>query len=429
VPRLHRQPFEQQRGESIVARAERLVTDLEGTTLAIQGPPGAGKTYAGARMICRLVAEGRRVGVTATSHKVIRNLLDAVLRESAAIGVTVRVAHKLSEESDSVPGELSADATGVREFVDNEEALAALASGVVTVLGGTAWLWSRPDAQSSADMLFVDEAGQMSLASVLAVSPSAASLVLLGDPQQLEQPQKASHPDGIGVSALEYLLDGHETMPADRGLFLPSTWRLAPSICAFTSAVFYEGKLDSKAGLERQRLANAGVFDGAGLWFLPVRHHGNQNSSPEEVDAVVRLVQRLLEAPAQWTDEHGVARILTPADFRIVAPYNAQVNRLKESLDALRVPVGTVDRFQGQEAPIAIYSMTSSSPEDAPRGMAFLYSRNRLNVASSRARCAVILVASPMLFEPECRTPAQMRLANALCRFRELATLVDAAAV
>jgi uncharacterized protein len=426
-PRLRRESFGPRPGETAVERVERLVVDLQDTTLAIQGPPGAGKTYAAARMICRLVAEGRRVGVTAVSHRVIRNLLDAVGREAVARGLAITLAHKVSEQSDGSNSPVRGQANGVREFIDNDEALAAFLSGGVNVLGGTAWLWSRPDAHRAADMLFVDEAGQMSLASVLAVAPAAASLVLLGDPQQLEQPQKASHPEGIGVSALEYLLDGRQTMPDARGVFLPATWRLAPAICEYTSEAFYDGKLKSRPGLEGQQLVDSGAFDGAGLWWVPVAHYGNQSSSLEEVDAIARIVNSLLERPARWIDEHGTARAITPDDFRVVAPYNAQVNRLKERLDCLRVPIGTVDRFQGQESPIAIYSMTSSSSVDAPRGIPFLYSLNRLNVASSRARCAVIIVAAPALFEPECRTPQQMRLVNALCRFREMAHVVDIA--
>lgn len=424
-PRLQRESFAPHADEPVVVRLVRLVSDLDNTTLAIQGPPGAGKTYAGARMICQLIAEGKRVGVTAVSHRVIRNLLDAVRREAATRGLPITVGHKLSEESDGAAPAPDDGGSAVCEFVDNGEALQALANGSVNVLGGTAWLWSRDEAQRAADVLFVDEAGQMSLASVLAVAPAASSLVLLGDPQQLEQPQKASHPDGIGVSALQYLLDGQQTMPDDRGVFLPATWRLAPAICAFTSEVFYEGKLESRPGLERQRLTGAGVFDGAGLWWVPVEHHGNQSSSPEEIEAIARIVERLLRERAEWIDEHGDAHRVTPADFRIVAPYNAQVNRLKEWFDPLGVPAGTVDRFQGQEAPIAIYSMTSSSSGDAPRGLSFLYSLNRLNVASSRARCAVFLVAAPAIFEPDCRTPEQMRLANALCRYREIARVVD----
>lgn len=414
-PRLRSGEFRERHDETAVQFAERIAPDLDRTTFAVQGPPGSGKTYAGARMICRLVKAGLRVGVTAVSHKVIQNLLDAAVGEAGKCDVVLRPAHKVSDAT--------ADG-GVVEIEDNEEALAALVSGEVTVLGGTAWLWAREDAAESVDVLFVDEAGQMSLASVLAVAQAAKSVVLLGDPQQLDQPATASHPDGIGISALEHVLGGAQTMPDDRGLFLPNTWRLAPAICRFTSEVFYEGKLHSKPGLEHQRVFGTGAFDGAGVWWIPSQHDGNQNSSPEEVEIVARVVDQLLAPGARWVDEKGVERQLTGRDLRIVAPYNAQVNRLSERLAGRNVPVGTVDKFQGQEGPVVIYSMATSRPEDAPRGMEFLYSLNRLNVATSRARCAAILVASPRLFEPECRTPRQMQLANALCRYREMATIV-----
>jgi superfamily I DNA and/or RNA helicase len=208
-------------------------------------------------------------------------------------------------------------------------------------------------------------------------------------------------------------------------VFLPVTWRLAPAICRFTSEVFYEGRLEPRPELQAQVLEGCGRFDEAGLWYVPVEHTGNQNASDEEVRAVAAIVAELTGPGATWVDPHGRARPLTPADLRVVAPYNAHVNRLRDRLDVLGVPVGTVDKFQGQEAPVAIYSMATSSPADAPRGMEFLYSLNRLNVASSRARCAVIVVASPAVCEPECRTPRQMRLASALCRYRELATRID----
>jgi uncharacterized protein len=235
----------------------------------------------------------------------------------------------------------------------------------------------------------------------------------------------------VGISALEHVLDGHETMPRERGLFLPVTWRLAPSICRFTSELFYAGELDPKPGLERQVLRSAGAFDGNGLYLVEVDHEGNRNASDEEADALARILADLLGNGAEWIDERGDAHSLTPDDVRVVAPFNAHVTRIREALTTFpllssdfllsTVPVGTVDKFQGQEAPIVIYSMASSSPDDAPRGLSFLYSLSRLNVATSRARCAAIVVASPKLFEPECRTPAQMRLANALCRFREMA--------
>lgn len=419
-PRSLSGDFRQRDDESAAECAVRLATDLDRTTLAIQGPPGSGKTYVGAQMIRALVRAGRRVGVTAVSHKVIRNLLDAVAAQHAPPDSIV-LGHKCAPDEDAGE-ELHRP---VREFASNADALGALQAGEVHVLGGTCWLWAREDAAAAVDVLFVDEAGQMSLANALAVSGAARSVVLLGDPQQLEQPQKGSHPDGVGISALEHVLGDALTMPAERGLFLPTTWRLAPAICQFTSELFYDGKLESKAGLERQRLAGTGVFDGAGLWWVPIAHDGNQNHSMEEVEAVAALVDRLLAPGAVWIDERGVARQLARDDLRIVAPFNAQVNRLIERLAGRGVPVGTVDKFQGQEAPVVIYSMATSRPEDAPRGMEFLYSLNRLNVATSRARCAAIVVASARLCEPACRTPRQMKLANALCRYVEMASLVE----
>ena len=386
------------------------------TTLPIQGPPGAGKTYIGAEMILALVKAGKKVGVTATSHRVIRNLLDEVLAQAAKAGQTVKVGAK--------PGEMSATAGPLVEFDDNPPALAAISSGEVAILGGTSHLWSREEFADTVDVLFVDEAGQMSLANVLAVSQAANSLVLLGDPRQLDQPEKASHPDGVGISALQHVLGDHETMPSDRGIFLPITWRMSPTLTAFTSELFYEGKLESRAGLEAQQLLGTGAHDGSHLWLVPVDHDGNTSSSMEEVDAVEELITSLLAPGTQWIGEDGKRTRLAGQDLRVVAPFNAQVNRLTERLTGLDVQVGTVDKFQGQTCAVVIYSMATSRPEDAPRGMEFLYSLNRLNVATSRARCAVFIVASPRLFEPECRTPRQMKLANALCRYAELASAV-----
>lgn len=405
-------------GESAVDCSVRLVAKLDRSYLAIQGPPGSGKTYAGARMILALVKAGKKVGVTAGSHKVIVNLLDAVRAQAAEGSVRVTLGRKCKDDE---PGE------GIAGFGSNSKAIDALQAGDIDVLGGTAWLWASDEATSSVDVLFVDEAGQMSLANVLAVSQATDSLVLLGDPQQLEQPQKGSHPDGVDVSALQHVIGAAQTMPPERGIFLPETWRLPPAICRFTSEVFYEGKLSERPDLSNQRLTGAAPFEGAGLWLVPVAHTGNQNASLDEVDVVAGIVARLLAPGSQWVDKQGAMRELSPADLRIVSPYNAQVSRLAERLADRGVPVGTVDKFQGQEAPVVIYSMATSHPQDAPRGMEFLYSLNRLNVATSRARCAAIIVASPALFEPECRTPRQMQLANALCRFRELATAVTPA--
>ena len=413
-PRLRSGDFVARPCESAGDFAERIADDLDRTVLAIQGPPGSGKTFTGARMICALVKEGRKVGITANSHSAIRNLLDAVDERAHKTGVSVKLAHKCDEDEDAKEG------SPVHELDTNDKALEALQSGDANVLGGTSWLWARPDFVDAVDVLFVDEAGQMSLANVLAVSRSAKSVVLLGDPQQLDQPQKGSHPEGVDVSALQHILGAHQTIPADRGIFLPLTWRLAPSICSFTSEMFYEGRLTSKPGLEVQRLAGIPEFDGNGLWVVQVDHDGNCNSSLEEVEVVANLVARLTAPGVRWIDQHGRDTQMTAQDVLIVAPYNAQVSRLAERLGTTGVRVGTVDKFQGQEAPVVIYSTATSSPEDAPRGMEFLYNPNRLNVATSRARCAAILVTSARLFEPECRTPRQMKLANALCRYKEM---------
>jgi len=414
-PRLRSSAFAPQPREPAAEFAVRIAVDLDETVLAVQGPPGSGKTYSGAHMICALIKQGRKVGVTATSHKVIRNLLNDVGEAAHDTGAAVRMAHKGDDSNENDEG------ASVTALGDNAEALQALQSGQANVLGGTAWLWARPEFASSVDVLFVDEAGQMSLANVLAISGAARSIVLLGDPQQLDQPQQGSHPDGVNASALQHMLGKHQTIPPDRGIFLPITWRLAPSICSFTSELFYEGRLQSKPGLERQRLVGASEVDGSGLWVVEVNHDGNRNSSQEEIDAVASLVTRLTAPGVRWVAEDGAEKAMTGDDILVVSPYNAQVSRLQERLASTGARVGTVDKFQGQQAPVVIYSMATSRPEDAPRGMEFLYSLNRLNVATSRARCAAIVVASPRLFEPECRTPRQMHLANALCRFRELA--------
>lgn len=418
-PRLAGESFEAVDRETATSLATRVVGALADTVLPIQGPPGAGKTYTGARMICSLVAAGKRVGITGPSHKVVRNLLNAVADASLDAGIAVRLMHKMTDREDSEANHAVAATT------DNAAALAALQSAKVDVLGGTAWLWARPDFARSVDVLFVDEAGQMSLANTLAVAGAGLSLVLLGDPQQLDQPKKGTHPDGVGVSALEHILGGAQTIPADRGIFLPTTWRLCPRICEFTSELFYERKLVAKDTLGYQRLTGVGALDGSGLWIVDVNHDGNRNSSQEEVTAVASLVERLLSADARWIDQHERERPITRDDVLVVAPYNAHVARLVERLGP-QARVGTVDKFQGQEAPVVIYSMATSCAEDAPRGMEFLYSLNRLNVATSRARCAAIIVASRRLFEPECKTPRQLQLANALCRFREMAKVMPA---
>ncbi len=399
--------------------AKRAVLAIEDSILPVQGPPGSGKTFTGARMVVEFVNHGRRVGITAVSHKVVTKLLQEMCVAARQAGVRLQAIQKLGDEDDE-----GCEDPMVALTQNNEEVRAGLVSGAAQVAAGTAWLWARDEIASSVDVLFVDEASQMSLANVLAVSQVAGSIVLLGDPQQLDQPQRGIHPPGADVSALAHLLGEHATIDPDQGLFLAETWRLHPDICAFTSELFYDGRLVSRPENRYQRLNSAGPLDGTGLRYVPVEHTGNQNESLEEVERVAELVDGLLRNRATWTDKKAETSTLRLGDILVVAPYNAQVSALAQKLPS-GARVGTVDKFQGQQAPVVFYSMATSSPEDAPRGMEFLYSLNRLNVAISRAQCVAVIVASPALFQVQCRMPRQIELANALCRFLEMAQLVE----
>ncbi|MDE0672606.1 MAG: TM0106 family RecB-like putative nuclease [Caldilineaceae bacterium] len=404
-------------GETALEAAKRVINKRPLGVLPIQGPPGSGKTYTAARMACELVEQRARVGITAMSHKVIIKLLDEILKAAEEAGLELQAVRKVGNNSEKEP-----PPQAVMLEKDNQAVFAKLRRSC-QVGAGTAWLWSRPEAQNTVDVLFVDEAAQMSLADVLAVSHAAPCLVLLGDPQQLDQPTQGSHPDGTDVSALGHLLRDRQTMDEKRGLFLEETWRLHPDICAFTSEVFYEDKLCSHAGLEQQRLIVSGPLGGTGLRFIPVVHSGNQSSSDEEADRVAQLAKELTGG-AKWIDQSGQEKPITQDDVLIIAPYNAQVFKIQERLPGARV--GTVDKFQGQEGAVVIYSLATSTSEEAPHGMEFLYNLNRLNVATSRARCVCILVASPELFSPVCHSPRQMQLANGFCRYRELASVINA---
>ena len=405
-------------GERDLDAARRLALVLDHTTLAIQGPPGSGKTYAGARMICSLIAAGKRVGITGTSHKVIGNLIRAVLAAAEEDGVDVRPVQKADEDKVH-------DDDRVVRAKDAADVRARLVNGRSNLAAGTSWLWASAKLVDAVDVLFVDEAGQISLANVIAIARATNSIVLLGDPLQLDQPLQGSHPPGADRSALAHVLGDAATMPPTQGLFLETTWRLHPDLCDFTSEVFYEDRLEPEAHLVDQRVSSPeAIADGTGPRRVVVTTVGADNRSPAEAEDVAALASAIVDGGSTWTDQAGETRPVGWEDLLIVAPYNAQVGEIRRRLPR-EARVGTVDKFQGQEAPISIYSMTTSTPELAPRGMDFLYSRHRLNVATSRARCIAVVVASPDLFRVRARTPEQMRLANAFCRFAELARSAD----
>ena len=390
-------------GETPRQTVLRVGRTLRQEVLAVQGPPGSGKTRLAGELIRQLLEDGLRVGVTAQSHAVIGNLL---------LEVDHRGLQKCSEDEHC--GSPKVDWTS-----DNADVVRALAAGDHHLVGGTAWLWARPDLIGAIDVLVIDEAGQFSLANAVAVAPAASrGLVLLGDPQQLAQPTQAQHPHGAGVSALEHLLDGATTMPADRGVFLGQTWRLPPPLAKVVSQLMYDDRLTAATGTELQRVNGPAPWDGAGLRWIPVPHSGNEATSREEADRVADILTELLELT--WTDMSGATQPLALTDIMIVAPYNAHVGQLRARLPG-GARIGTVDKFQGQEAPVVIYSTASSSAEDAPRGVTFLYDLHRLNVAISRARCLAIVVGSPALLDAAVHNPDQLRSVNGLI------TVVEAA--
>jgi predicted RecB family nuclease len=401
-------------GESGTTALSWCATELDAGVLPVQGPPGTGKTYAGARMVLRLVAEGKRVGICGFSHKVIANLLDEVATVARDQGQPLRAMQKAGEGDRCASADVSCtgDAKVIEAALDNRE---------VDVVAGTAWLFAREGMQRQLDVLVIDEAGQMSLANVLAVAGSAESLVLLGDPQQLAQPVKGTHPEGAEVSALEHLLDGAATIPPARGLLLDTTFRMHSDVANFVSCISYDGRLGVAPACDRQGVRSASLLGGTGLRYVPVPHEHNSAASSEEAEVVARLVRDLLP-DGRWTDGDGTERAMRPEDVLVLAPFNAHVHRLRNRLGDLveaGVRVGTVDKFQGQEAPVVLYSMASSTAEDAPRDLHFLYSLNRFNVAISRARAVVAVVCSPALLTPVVTKPENLRLVNALCRFAE----------
>jgi uncharacterized protein len=405
--------------ETVQQAGVRLVRALDDTVLPVQGPPGTGKTYNGARMILAALDAGLGpVGVTAQSHKTIGNAIEKIEKAAREAGRTIRIVQKCE------PHEASGVA-GVTVTDKNEVVEDAVGSGSVDVVAGTAWLFARETLAGRIGLLVVDEAGQLALATTLAMSGAARSILLLGDPNQLAQVTQGLHPEGAAASALGHVLGDEATLADDRGLFLDRTWRMHPDVNSYISETFYERRLGTEPSTARQRILAPGPAHGTGIRWIPVRHRRNEQRSREEARVVAEIVDGLIGEP--WVDADGVTAPLSIEHLLVVAPYNAQVAIVQEEIERRlgeRVRhdrVGTVDKFQGREGAVAIYTMAASSAEDAPRGMDFLYDVHRLNVAVSRARAVAIVVASPELLRVAAKTPEQMRLANALCRYVEVA--------
>ena len=385
------------------------ISRLDQGCLFIQGPPGTGKTYTGSYIIVDLLRRGYRIGVSSNSHKAINNLLSAV--EKAAVEKKVKFRGVKKSTSNT---ETQFNGKFIVDFFRNADIL----SGNWPLIAGTAWLFSVMD--QSLDYLFVDEAGQVALANLIAMGGAAKNIVLLGDQMQLGQPIQGVHPGRSGESSLDYLLNGIATIPPDRGIFLETTWRMHQEVCRFISDAVYDGRLKSHESNNTQRLILKRKAHPAlrptGIRFVPVVHDACSQRSQEEARVIAELFESLLKQ--EYLDKKGVKAPLTFKNILVVAPYNMQVNLLKRVLPK-EARVGTVDKFQGQEGEVVIISMTTSSGDYLPRHIEFLFSKNRLNVAISRAKCLAILVANPALMAIQCRTVDQMALVNTLCWVKE----------
>jgi predicted RecB family nuclease len=400
-----------QEGQDLVEATVAAVRDLEDSTLLIQGPPGTGKTYTSARAIVALLQDGRRVGVSSNSHKAIHNILAAVQAHADEIGFAFDGVKKGSRRDDETAFESRCIST-----VHNSDEVSA----GYQLVGATAWHFATEDDRGF-DVLFVDEAGQAALGNLAAMSGCARSLVLVGDQMQLPQPVQGVHPGESGLSCLDYALQDHATTPPARGILLDVSRRMHPGVCGFISSGIYEGRLTAHASTSLRRLEIAPdlhpAIRPAGVSVVEVDHQGCTQSSREEADVVARLVGELL---GQQLVEGEDVRPMGIEDIVVVSPFNMQVATLKRALPP-GARVGTVDKFQGQEAAVVIVSMATSCGADAPRGTEFLFNRNRLNVAISRAKCLAILVRGSRLLEVPGASKEDLPRLDLLARLDEAA--------
>ncbi|MBF0400372.1 MAG: TM0106 family RecB-like putative nuclease [Magnetococcales bacterium] len=397
----------------LLAASIRAVAGLQASYLFIQGPPGAGKTYTSSHVIVDLLRMGKKIGISSNSHKAINNLLAGI--EKAAI--QKEVVFRGQKKSTATNADSLFHGNMIENVSDN--------GGIdldSDLIAGTAWLFAREEFDEVLDYLFIDEAGQVSLANLVAMGLSTRNIVLVGDQMQLGQPIQGVHPGLSGMSILDYLLEGEATIPADRGIFLGTTWRMHENVCRFISNAVYEGRLHPEPGTRNQSIILSDTAHPElrpnGIRFIEVQHEGCSQRSEIEGEIIRDLIASLITQ--HYSDRNGKELALGLDNILVVTPYNVQVNHLRDILPA-GTQVGTVDKFQGQEAEVVLISMVTSSAEDLPRNIEFLYSKNRLNVAISRARTLAVIVANPNLLEIPCQTVEQMRLVNTLCWAREFA--------
>ncbi|MCS6286387.1 MAG: TM0106 family RecB-like putative nuclease [Nitrospira sp.] len=412
----------QRDGEPAIDAAVRVAAAMSGDCLVIQGPPGTGKTFTAAQVIQSLLAAGHTVGIASNSHKAVVNLFRACGDAARQAGRKLQ-GIKVGGEADV---DLLTANPAVKHVAGSKDARGLYTGGVV---GGTAWLFTRPEWEGVLDFLFIDEAGQVALANAVAMARCAKNLVLLGDQMQLEQPVQGSHPGDAGLSVLQYALKDteasrpdlplfHPVVPTEYGLFLGESRRMHPSVCRFISESMYESRLRSHPDCARQKViapsgSNGLITRESGIVFSAVDHDGNIQQSEEEVKRIKAIYDEL--CGRLYTAKDGSTKPLALEDFLFIAPYNAQVRALQAALPQ-GARVGSVDKFQGQEAPVCILSLCSSYGEYGSRGLAFILDRNRINVAISRAQCLAVVVADPRIAGALPGSLDEMMLLNLFCK-------------
>jgi superfamily I DNA and/or RNA helicase len=382
------------------------VKALDESCLCIQGPPGAGKTYTAKNIIKALVNDGKRIGIMSNSHAAIMNLLLPMITELPDIKITKVGGYGAQKEFKT---QFDLDEYENFEYRSNMNFTTKKPYEQFQIIGATVYAFANEVSyEAPVDYLFVDEASQVALANLLAVSGATKNIILMGDQMQLEQPIQGSHPENAGKSVLEFMLNDHAVIPDDKGIFLERTYRMHPDVFAPLSEIVYEGKLQADEPNKYQAITIPSpirITKQNGILSIPVSHQGKTQSSEEEFVFIQQLIDEL--KTGSFIDKKQMERPITDNDILVVAPYNMQVNLLKDKLMG-EIKIGTIDKFQGQEAPVVIISMAVSDVEDSPRGLDFIFDINRLNVAVSRAQALAIIVANNDLIKSSANSLEQM---------------------
>ena len=401
-------------GEIIIKEGDFLkesfktVESMDSSYLYFQGPPGVGKTHTAAYIIIELIKKSKKIGITANSHKVIFNLLNKI-EELAKDNFSFEGYHKCG----STPDKRFDDGKFIKNISDSKKMDLKFKTMDESLFSGTAWCFSRPACEEKLDYIFVDEAGQLTTADIIAISLSAKNVVIIGDQMQLSSPISAVHPGESGKSLPEYLLEGKDTISSNKGIFIDKSRRLHPKLCKFTSENFYDRRLKNLDITEKRKIIfskKENLLPETGILMVDAKHKEVCRQKSEEEGKIVKdFYNRLLGST--FLDNENPKKIMNEEDILVVAPYNVQVNYLISILPK-GARVGTIDKFQGQEAPATIISMTTSDPESLPRNVDFFFSRNRLNVAISRSQCLSIVIMNKKILEIACKKVEHIHLVN-----------------